>query len=220
MLLSKEVSTDEKIHFKHLYDYKNIEDSENTESQRIGTIINKEEIVLNNETIVFTYEYDSSGLLKRIYENDVLSKVYEYNYKNELIAENDYINKKANEYMISSNGNIDFIYKTDYETISNTKVYSFEYNNQYSKDILTKVTKDGIINSVTYNDSYFANLTSINLGGTNLILEWTGPKLTKAHLNNNEYVEYKYDALGNRIEKNVISTILESIERKYFYENG
>ena len=58
--------------------------------------------------------------------------------------------------MISSYGNIDFIYKTDYETISNTKVYSFEYNNQYSKDILTKVTKDGIIYGVKANTFVFS----------------------------------------------------------------
>ena len=76
------------------------------------------------------------------------------------------------------------------------------------------------INSVIYNYSYFENPTTINLGGSNLSLEWNGSKLKRVQLSYVDYVEYKYDDLGNRITKNIVSTILESIEHKYFYEGG
>ena len=227
MLTKKEISKDNDLILNYNYYFNSVlqdeEDNSNNNlvnAERIGTLVREETIVLNGETLDYVYEYDTSGNLIKVYENDVLYKEYTYNYKNELTSENDRVNQIAIEYNIVSNGNIGSIYKTNYGENYSQDVYYFEYNSSYSKDILTKVTKNDIMYNVSYEDSLFTNPTNITVNNKSLSLTWTGRRLTKTVLSNTEHLEYKYNDKGERISKNLIHSVTGSKEHKYYYESG
>ena len=83
-----------------------------------------------------------------------------YNYKGELTQEDNVECQVLINYEYN-NGNIASKTYDNYGTNPKIDSYSFEYNNEKSKDILTKVTKNGIIRNVSYTDSYFGNPTNI-----------------------------------------------------------
>jgi len=215
--VEKLISTNETEIIKHEYQYTS---GINNKENRVGTLINKETITLKDSVLNYTYEYDNNGNLLYVYNGNALVKEYMYNYKNELIQEDSIDASVLVSYEYGTNGNI--ISKTTDYYGDNPYInsYTFEYNDIHSKDILTKVTKNNVSNNILYNDSFFGNPTRLLINDNNYILEWTGKRLSKVILSTNEYYEYKYNSLGERISKKYINLITGYIESTYYYDNG
>lgn len=181
----------------------------------------KEDIVCNNETIIsneyrtteeselvtstlidsycdkygneYTYKYDDNDNLTKIYKNSVLERKFEYDAYDELTCEYDYVRGEKREYVYDDRGNIINMTQTCLDDMKVLLTHSYEYNDESWKDLCTsldgkEVIYDEIGNPIKYGDS---------------IMSWTDDGLLKRIETDGIYVEYTYDAEGNRLAKDI-----------------
>ena len=198
MLISKSVKETEVL--KNTYTYK-------IENEKQTQLVNKEDIIMTNETISNQYEYDSLGNVTLIKKNNETIHSYAYDELFRLKQATCYGDTFKYEYDV--NGNI-----TSIKDGNNNTLHTFTYSTTY-KDMLIKY--DNI--DITYSNLACYNITGI---GNNITLTYKAKDLeTYSDSSKQIYERYYYNDKHLRVKKeildnngNVTSTIT------YTYDNN
>lgn len=202
------------IIYSNEYKYKEIDKPLST--KKILPNVTDLKINFKDNQKTFTYGYEANGNINRIDINNILRSDYLYDDLNRLISEynNNYSNSLSADYQYDSNGNILWKYLRYPDFDYN---YAFKYD-EFVKDRLMSIEKNGIIKNLEYNDAFFGNPTFYGTGiGENkdgIFYTWEGRRLTNYYDNIEKLnIEYKYNSENIRIEK-----IINGKQIKYIYD--
>lgn len=144
---------------------------------------------------IYEYTYNPIGNITSININGQKVKSYEYNSKNELIKESNHKNNEIRSYQYNQRGNIissDISFdKNDSKAIN---LHKFQYNNEDWLDLISiadgnKIKYDEIGNPLNYRNGWK--------------FTWSKGSLLESAQNKNTLIEYTYNDMGIRVEKNV-----------------
>ncbi len=191
ILRAKEIKQENVTVLKNRYTY-------DSDGDRIIPIVKNEYITSNQTTENIEYSYDEYMNVTEIKVNNVRKKLYEYNLKNELIREHDFITDEPVSYTIDDYGNITKkvkLIRKDEWTVTE-KTINYTYGTGINKNTLLSYNGTQII----YGDTYKGNPTKI---GTHN-LEWQGKRLTKY-----DNLNFTYNENEQRVRKGNYSYVYD-----------
>lgn len=167
------------------------------------TLLPKE---MNNNGDIYSYKYDKLNNITHIYHNGNLEMRYYYDSNNQLIAEDNYLNKTTIRYSYDNQGNMLAEKTYELKTFNLISINTYEYGDLSWEDKLTKFNN----NQITYDQ--IGNPISI---GTEIQLEWINGRELDKYQNNDLIVNYSYNENSIRTSKKI-----NNVETKYFLEGN